>query len=90
MLRHPSQSLRCRLASANSRGESRPVDHVGRDQAAEEHDLGGQEDPHAQVRRVVLLLQVVELVHEDRLGRRQRRGGRRWSSAWASSASSGE
>ena len=66
-----------------------PVDRVGRDQAAEEHHLGGQEHPHPEGRRVLLLLQVVELGREDRLA--SRRQSRRSSMApWASSASSGE
>ena len=44
----------------------RAVDDVGGEQAAEEHDLGDQEHPHAERRRLVLLLGVVELMGDVR------------------------
>ena len=49
----------------------RAVDRVGQKQAAEEHDLGGQKEPHAQFVGFVLLLQIVELVRQ----RGRRAGG---------------
>ena len=67
VLMKPSQTFMCSLARANSRGRGRPVDGIGRDQAAEEHDLGRQEQPHAERGRLVLLLEVVELDFQDRL-----------------------
>ena len=46
----------------------RAVNGVGREQPAEEHDLGDQKDPHAHRRRVALLLGVVELMRARRAG----------------------
>ena len=43
-------------------GDLVAVDQVRREQAAEEHDLGDQEHPHAERRRLGLLRQVVEMV----------------------------
>ena len=45
------------------------VDQVGHEQAAEEHDLGDQEHPHAERRRLGLLLHVVEMVLQLRVVR---------------------
>jgi hypothetical protein len=39
----------------------RPIDGVGGEQAAEEHQLGGQKDPHAQMGGGVLLFERVEV-----------------------------
>ena len=52
------------------RGRRRPVNQVRHEQAAEEHDLGDQEHPHAERRRFGLLLHVVEVVLEPRVMRR--------------------
>ena len=47
----------------------RAVDDVGHEQAAEEHDFGDQEHPHAERRRLDLLLHVVEVVLQLRMDR---------------------
>src|SRR5205085_9471325 len=39
---------------------------VGREQPAEEHDLGDEEDPHAERARLALLLHVIEVMLERR------------------------
>ena len=46
------------------------VDQVGHEQAAEEHDFGDQEHPHAERGRLELLLHVVEMVLQVRMMRR--------------------
>ena len=43
------------------------VQQVGHEQAAEEHDLGDEEDPHAQRGRFLLLLQRLEVVLQRRM-----------------------
>ncbi len=65
-------------------GEGPLVDGVGREQAAEEHDLGDQEQPHPQLRGLTLLLEVVEVVGERAVVRGRRRALRQAS--WASSS----
>ena len=67
VLRHPSTTLSSLLASATSSGRGRPVDRIGGQQAAEEHDLGRQEQPHSERGRFALLIDVVELLRQDRL-----------------------
>ena len=44
----------------------RAIERVGQEQAAEEHDLGRQEQPHSQFIGFVLLFKVVELVGSRR------------------------
>ena len=56
------------LAAAKSEVPS-AVDQVGAEQAAEEHDFGGEEDPHAQVGGIALLLLGGEVVQERGIGR---------------------
>jgi len=51
----------------------RAVDGVGREEAAEEQDLRDQEDPHAERARLLLLLEVGEVVRERPVGRRSLR-----------------
>jgi hypothetical protein len=46
-----------------------PVQHVGRQEAAEEHDLLDDEDPHAERGRFLLLLQRLEVMLEVRMMR---------------------
>src|SRR6266545_5594843 len=43
------------------------IQRVGEDQAAEEHHLGDEEQPHPQRRRLVLLLEVLEMMLEVRM-----------------------
>ena len=69
----PSETSSSWLAAANASGYQRAVDGVGREQAAEEQHFGDQEHPHAERRRLVLLLEVVELVRERRVMRVARR-----------------
>ena len=45
------------------------IEQVGHEQAAEEHDLGDEEDPHAERGRFVLLLQRLEVVLQRRMMR---------------------
>ncbi len=45
------------------------VDQVSAEQAAEEHDFSGEEDPHAQAGGVALLLRLGEVVQERRVVR---------------------
>ena len=52
------------LAAAKSAEVPATVDQVGAEQAAEEHDFGGEEDPHAEAGRVALLLFGGEVVQE--------------------------
>ena len=40
----------------------RPEDHVGAEQAAEEHDLREDKDPHAQLARSELVLGRIEMM----------------------------
>ena len=44
------------------------IDGVAGEEPAEEHDLGGQENPHAEAGGLVLLLQVLELVRQRARG----------------------
>ena len=43
------------------------IQHVGQEEAAEEHDLGDQEQPHAERGSLVLLPQRVEVMLERRM-----------------------
>ena len=67
VLMAPSVMSSSWLAAANASGYQRAVDRVGREQAAEEQHLGDEEHPHAERRRLALLLEVVELVRERRV-----------------------
>ena len=58
----PSTTLSVVLASREGFGVHVPVDHVGGEQAAEEHDLGDQEQPHPERGGLLLLLHRVELM----------------------------
>ena len=55
------------LAAANASGYQAAVDRVGDEQAAEEQHFGDQKHPHAEGRRVLLLLEVVEVMRERRM-----------------------
>ncbi len=44
------------------------IDGVAREEPAEEHHLGGEENPHAEAGGLVLLLQVLELVRQRARG----------------------
>ena len=69
VLNAPQRIDRWALASWKASGARRPVDDVGHEQPAEEHDFGDQEDPHAERRRLVLLLHVVEVMLQLRMVR---------------------
>src|ERR1035441_10621031 len=56
-----SAVLNCSRRASDS-DRNRAVDGVGRERAAEEHDLGNEEDPHPQRGSVLLLLRGVELL----------------------------
>ena len=43
------------------------IDHVGHQRAAEEQDLGEEEHPHAEDRRLGLLLEALEVMRERRM-----------------------
>ena len=69
---HPEPDIQVPAGQCDRFRRSRAVDGEGRQQPAEKHDLGRQEDPHPQRRRFTLLFDVVELVREDRLVLRSR------------------
>ncbi len=69
VLKAPSQTFRCELASWKPIGFGPPVEQVGHEQAAEEHDFGDQEHPHAERRRLGLLRHVIEVVLQFRVMR---------------------
>ena len=68
----PSATSSSWLAAANASGIPAAVDRVGHEQAAEEQHLGDQEHPHAERRRLLLLLEVVEVMRERRMMRGMR------------------
>ncbi len=49
-----------------------PVDQVGHEEAAEEHDLGNEEHPHPEGRGLGLLGHVIEVMLELRMNRVRR------------------
>ena len=69
VLMAPSMTFSCVAASANASGDSVAVDDVRHEQAAEEHDFGDEEHPHAERRRLGLLLHAVEVVLQLRMVR---------------------
>src|ERR1700732_3523830 len=55
------------MAALNERFQMQSaMDDVRHENAAEEHDFGGQEDPHAEASSIVLLLLGLELMHQGR------------------------
>ena len=48
-------------------GVLRAIEDVGREKAAEEHDLGDEKDPHAERCRLALLLVAIEVMGEARM-----------------------
>ncbi len=58
----PQRDVQLMAAQSKGVGVCQAVHHVGREDTAEEHDLGGQEDPHTEERGVSLLLVAVEVV----------------------------
>ena len=70
VLAAPIYTFRLVLATANTFGIRRAVNRIGQEHAAEEHDLGDEEDPHPERRGVLLLLGGVELFPQrERLAR---------------------
>ena len=67
MLMHPSTDIELFDWQVRPPWAGRAVDGVGRQQPAEEHHFGRQEQPHPQGRRFGLLIHVVELMRQDRL-----------------------
>ena len=62
----------CVLASAKTLGYDDAVDGVRQEHAAEEHDLGDEEDPHPQRGGVLLLRGGIELLAQRERFRRER------------------
>ena len=62
VLNPPSLMSSSRLPSAHASGYQHAINHVGHEQAAEEHDLGDEEYPHAERGRLVLLLHRLEVM----------------------------
>ena len=63
----PRAALMDLLAAAKSPKVPAAVNQIGAEQAAEEHDFGGQEDPHAEAGGVALLLLGGEVVQQCRV-----------------------
>ena len=66
MLMHPSTDVELFAGQRDLPGSGRAVDRVGRQQPAEEHHLGRQEEPHSERGGFALLIHVVELLRQDR------------------------
>jgi hypothetical protein len=54
-------------AGDEHRREERPVDHIGGEHPAEEHDLGDQEDPHPERSGFALLIEALEMMRQERM-----------------------
>ena len=66
MLTPPKKTLSFWLAALERLGVGGPVDGVAGEQAAEDHQFGGQEHPHPQRGGLVLLAHVLEVVRQFR------------------------